>query len=170
MNLKINQFKKTSIFLLLTLFVFSCSKTDDNKTNEEVTLLEQSANDIVFGKVYGLCEGDCRDLFLVTLSGVYEDTDNSTEDFTDTQFNGTALANSKFQFAKSLLQIPSIVKESENEAVSAQTVSDVDFYLQIKTATGFKTWFFDVPKDDADSEIKEYFLNIKAVTNNLLNE
>lgn len=170
MNIEINKFKRAFVFLLIISLVFNCSNSDDNNDNEEETLLVQSTNDIVFGKVYGLCQDDCRDLFLITISGVYEDANNSTLDFNNTEFKGTSLANSKFQFAKTLLQIPEKVKESSNEVVSEQTESDIDFYLQIKTATGFKTWLFDSPKNDADPEITEYFLNLTAVTNNLLNE
>ncbi|WP_373055553.1 hypothetical protein [Zunongwangia sp. H14] len=62
--------KKLVLILVFPVFI-SCNKDDDNIKSE-------STDAVIFGEVYGMCGGDCRNLFLLNDEGLYKDADSDT--------------------------------------------------------------------------------------------
>ena len=151
--------KQTLLFLLL-LFVFSCSNDDD--------ILELDEG-IIFGEVYGLCSGDCRNLFLLTENNLYEDLNKETDygNWENTSFKKQPLTNEKYELAKILLSIPNGLFELENTFEDQQIYSDIDYYIHIKRGNEIQTLIFDKPHEKADNESKLYLEKLMEVYNKL---
>lgn len=154
--------KNLGILTLLIPVVLSCSS--DNNQGERF----QSNNEIIFGEIYGECAGDCRNLYLLTRQGVYEDTNNSVDfgNWENTAFYNTPLSKEKFDLAKSLLEIPVKLVISTND-ISRQTIADFDYLISIKTQDETKIWVFDELKKNTDSEIKQYIESFIKINNQL---
>lgn len=154
--------KKTTIILALLMIILSCSSEDNLK--------QQTGEEIIFGEVYGQCAGDCRNLFLLTDIGIYGDSNSDSEfgNWEDTTFKNQELSLEKFDLAKSLLQIPEIFLESNNE-IGNQILADFDYFIQVKTNGESKIWVFDELKENTDSEIKNYINKLIDINNQLRN-
>jgi len=152
--------KKRVFLILICSIILSCTKDDGQNLQSEKT--------IIFGEVYGLCAGDCRTLFLLTEQGIYKDSDSDTEfgKWENTTFENQALSISDFEVAISLLEIPNSLLVYEGE-IGNQTLADFDYFLQVKENGKSKTWIFDEPKENTNSEIVEYLENLIQI-NNLL--
>ena len=158
--------KKIGLLILLLLMVISCTSDE----NDDLILAEE----IIFGEIYGQCLGDCRNLFLLTEQGIYEDS-NSDIDFGDlieisdwenTTFNSQPLAKDKFELAQKLIEFPDNLLQSNNE-ITEQIWADFDYFIQIKTNTTSKTWVFDRIKETTDSKIKQYMEKMIAINDQL---
>jgi hypothetical protein len=154
--------KKTTIILALLMIILSCSTENSQK--------QQTGEEIIFGEVYGQCAGDCRNLYLLTEEGIYEDSNSDSEfgNWEDTTFENQALPLEKFDLAKSLLQIPEKLLEPNGE-IGNQTLADFDYFIQVKINGESKIWVFDELKENTDSEIKNYIDKLIDINNQLRN-
>ncbi|GAA3624301.1 hypothetical protein [Flavivirga jejuensis] len=157
--------KKIGILTMLAIFILNCS-SDNNQDTKSV--------EIIFGEIYGLCAGDCRQLYLLTEQGVYTDSNKDTEfgdlieisDWENTTFENQPLSIEKFDLAKQLLQIPNSVLQS-NDEITKQVIADFDYFIQIKSNGIFKTFVFDEIKQTANFDVKQYFENMIDINNQL---
>jgi hypothetical protein len=158
--------KKSGLIILLVTIILSCNSDD----NQEPEVIEK----VIFGEIYGQCAGDCRNLYLLTEQGIYEDSNSDTDfgdfidnsDWENTTFENQPLSMEKFELAKQLLQFPNILLES-NDEITEQVLADFDYFIEIKTNKTSKTWVFDKIKETADIEIKQYMEDIVDVNNQL---
>lgn len=152
--------KKLGLIILLASIILSC--------NTEGIQEPESVESIIFGEIYGQCAGDCRNLYLLTDDGVYEDSNSDTDfgNWENTTFKNQSLSTEKFELAKSLLQVPNGLLESNNE-ISEQIIADIDYFIQIKTNKTSKIWKFDKLKETTDSEIKQYIEKLIDINNQL---
>ena len=68
---------KNYLFSLLSvLSILSCS-TNDDPVNPET----QKSDKVIFGGIYGMCGGDCRDLYMINKNGVYKDSDSEADEY-----------------------------------------------------------------------------------------
>ncbi|WP_162623265.1 hypothetical protein [Confluentibacter sediminis] len=145
--------KKTSTLIFLSILMLNCSSSDTLETK----------NEIIFGEISGLCGGDCRNLFLLTNTNIYEDSNTDTfgefielSDWENTTFEKKPLPNEKFELAKVLLEIPEGLFKLENTVLDQQIYADVDFFIHIKKGNKTQTLVFDKPHDKADNTSKLY--------------
>lgn len=150
--------KKTGFIILLSTILLSCSSNQESESIEK----------IVFGEIYGHCAGDCRNLYLLTEQGIYADSNSDTEfgDWENTTFENQPLSMERFELARQLLQVPHRLLES-NDEITEQVISDIDYYIEIKTNETSKILVFDKIKENTDLEIKQYIGDIIDVIHQL---
>lgn len=154
---------KKILILILILINFNCSSSDDSiELNEG----------IIFGEVYGLCGGDCRNLFLLTDSSLYQDLNKDTHygSWENTSFKKQPLSSETFETAKTLLSIPDNLFELENTFEDQQLYSDIDYYIHIKKEGKTHTLIFDKPHDKAGPDSKLYLEKLIDIYSKLPNE
>ena len=149
--------KKYTLILLSLISVVACSKNDDSIQQEIL-----QADKVIFGGVYGMCGGDCRDLYLINSKGLYKDADNTSDEYGDwsnTTFE-EKMNEGKFNVAKGLFDVPSSLLnqgQDESEELIVQSWADVDYYLYIEKDGKSKELILDHKHKDASPEIKSYF-------------
>lgn len=153
----------SSTLLVLSVFLIGCSKNDD----DQISMV--TADSVIFGKVYGNCAGDCRTLFLITETELFEDTDEdevTTENYgnwQDTTFKTEPLSNANFNLAKSLVEVPESIFSFEGD-INTQTLIDVDNYIRIEANGQIRSYNFDDVRAELPEEIRDYLKMVKRVT------
>ncbi|MEP1487209.1 MAG: hypothetical protein ABJL44_05520 [Algibacter sp.] len=156
--------KKTFILIVLAIN-FGCNSDDDNNN------FKQIEEGIIFGEISGQCAGDCRNLFLLTDEGLFEDSNTDTfgelielSDWENTTFKKEPLANEKFEIAKTLLTIPDSIIKLENTFLDQQIYADADFFIHIKKDNKIQTLVFDKPHEKADNDSKLYLETLMDIS------
>lgn len=159
--------KKIFIFIVLTIN-FGCNSYDDNNN------FKQIEEGVIFGEIFGLCGGDCRNLFLLTDEGLYEDSNTDTfgelielSDWENTTFKNQLLSDKKFELAKTLLSTPDNLFELENTILDQQIYADTNFFIHVKRGNKIKTLVFDKPHEKADNESKLYLETLMDISQQL---
>ena len=147
--------KKCILSLVSVLLILACSKNDDSVEPEMV-----QADKVIFGGVYGMCGGDCRDLYLITKQSLYKDADNISDkygDWANTSFEDV-LGQEEFNNTENLLTYPSsLMNLDTSKDVIVQSRADVDYYLYIEKDGKTKELILDHIHINANPEIKSYF-------------
>ena len=119
------------------------------------------ADKIIFGAIYGMCDGDCRNLYLINNKGLYKDADDKSNEYGNwqsTSFNNENISKAEFENAENLLNIPSNILEKEKSAsIEVQMLADFDYYLYIEKDGKSRELIFDHIHKNASPEIKSYF-------------
>lgn len=146
--------KKYILILNSVLLITACSKDDSAQPK---TL---KADKVIFGGVYSMCGGDCRDLFLINNEGLYQDADNFSDEYGDwpnTTF-GKRLDQEEFNNVEDLLDVPSdLLQQGLSEEDIVQSWADVDYYLYIEKDGKSQELLLDHIHKNANPEIKSYF-------------
>ncbi|MCF4102845.1 hypothetical protein L1I30_14295 [Gillisia sp. M10.2A] len=118
------------------------------------------SNKVIFGAVYGMCGGDCRDLFMINEEDLYKDADNFSDEYgnwSNTTFD-QKLREEEYNKTADLLNIPTNLLENEiSQEDLVQKWADVDYYLYIEKDGISKEIILDYINEDADPAIKSYF-------------
>lgn len=152
--------KNLITILILSIIALSCSNDDEMRF--------ESAETIIFGAIYGECGGDCRNLYLLTKQGIYNDSDTDTEfgNWENTNFEIEGLPLNKFELAKPLLEIPIGLLDNE-EQIGVDILADFDYFVHIELNGKSKTWIFDEISENAESDIKDYFRHMIQINSEL---
>lgn len=147
--------KNVSIILILLVTVLGCSESDDPINTDKA-----NATKVIFGQVYGMCTGDCRNLYMINSSGLYKDGDREADEYgkwSNTTFE-EELSAEDFEKASELLNIPSSLLKGEiQEKDMVQAWADIDYYIYVEKNGVSKEIILDEIHPDADPEIKAYF-------------
>lgn len=140
--------------LMIGLFVSGCSNDD------AVDQKEANTTKVIFGGVYGMCGGDCRDLYMINKSGLYKDADSESDqygDWSNTTFDGK-LSQEQFADASELLNIPTeLLQDDLPQKDLVQAWADIDYYIYIEKNGKSQQIILDHIHPDANPEVKEYF-------------
>ena len=146
--------KKIILILISAISVSACS-TDDSAQHKMIR-----ADKIIFGSVYGMCGGDCRDLFLINNEAIFKDGDNASDGFGD-WFNTTfeeRLDQEEYNNVENLLIVPSnLMQRDILKAEEVQSWADVDYYIYIEKDGKSQELILDHMDESASPEIKSYF-------------
>ncbi|MGA9590247.1 MAG: hypothetical protein WBV11_10490 [Salegentibacter sp.] len=147
--------KKYVLILISIASITGCSKNNDSLEPEMV-----QADKVIFGEVYGMCGGDCRDLYLINNEGLYKDADNASDEYGDwaeTTFDERMDQEDPANI-KDLLSVPSsLLENNSSEEIIVQSWADIDYYLYIEKDGKSKELLLDHIHRDASPEIKSYF-------------
>ena len=118
---------------------------------------------IIFGAVYGMCGGDCRDLYLLNNEELFKDADNNSDEWgewSNTTFE-EKLDRNKFNQAEKILDVPqSLLEQETSEDIIVQVYADFDYYLYIEKDGKYTEYIYDEINEDASPEVKAYFQEI----------
>ncbi len=147
--------KKFLFILTNALLIASCSKNNESIESEIIR-----ADKIIFGGVYGMCGGDCRDLYFINDDQLYKDADNNSDEYgswSNTSFE-EELDQQEFNNTESLLNVPSsLLNQDTSDELLVQAWADVDYYIYIEKDGKTKELILDHIHPDASPEIKAYF-------------
>ncbi|TDN84292.1 hypothetical protein DET49_1191 [Salegentibacter sp. 24] len=147
--------KRFLFILICGLLITSCSK---NNESIEPEILQ--ADKIIFGGVYGMCGGDCRDLYLIDDQKLYKDADNLSDEYgnwSNTSFE-EELDQNQFTNTESLLRVPStLLNQDTSDELLVQSWADVDYYIYIEKDGKTKELILDHIHPEASPEVKAYF-------------
>lgn len=147
--------KKFLLSVLSVLAIFSCSTNDD--TIEPET---QQVDKVIFGGIYGMCGGDCRDLYMINEKTLYKDADNESDEYgkwSSTTFNET-LNLEKFNNTSDLLNVPSELLDGKlTEEDLVQSWADVDYYIYVEKDGKSEEIILDHIHKNASPAVKTYF-------------
>ncbi len=134
-------------FITLAATLWLCFGCND-KTDQGLRAIDKDHDFIVFGNIYGLCSGDCRNLFLVNDVNLFQDAGKNTE-LKNTLFLDVPLATDQFLAAVELLHnVPENLREStflSSDLIDYIADGDNYIYGQINGQS------FEIMYDDIDS-------------------
>lgn len=145
---------KKALLILSIFFIASCSKEDGPE--EKTAQMDK----VIFGKIYGMCGGDCRDLFLLNNTKLFKDADTLNDKYGD-WVNTTFIENldeETFNNIEDLLNVPpSLLQQNLPKETLVQAWADIDYYLYIEKDGKSKELIFDHIHKNADADTKLYF-------------
>ncbi|WP_298247968.1 hypothetical protein [uncultured Christiangramia sp.] len=149
--------KKYLFSLLSVISILSCSKNDDN-TEPEI----QQVDKVIFGGIYGLCGGDCRDLYMINEKVLLKDADSELDEYgewSSTTFN-EELDLENFNNSSNLLNVPSELLDGDlTQEDLVQSWADVDYYIYVEKDGRSEEIILDHIHKNASSAVKKYFKN-----------
>jgi hypothetical protein len=155
---------KRITFLILTAFILlSCDKNSPNSTKK--------ADRVIFGGVYGMCGGDCRELYLLNEKGLFSDANSENDkygDWKNTTFKSETINYEDQDKLKTILNFPESLMGISD--IEVQTWADVDAYLYIERDGVSREFVFDEIDENSPQEIKEYFNALKEFLPQLSND
>jgi hypothetical protein len=153
--------KKYILIIISVLSIIACSNNND--LVKQVELVEPIAfqgDKIIFGLIYDMCSGDCRDLYLIHNKSLYRDADNRSDlygELSNTTFE-EKMDQEEFNKVKDLLNVPSsLLQQDSSEELIVDIKADVDYYLYIEIDGKSKELILDDIHKNANPEIKAYF-------------
>ena len=147
--------KKFLFSFVLVLSILSCS-TDDRTLTADA----QKVDKVIFGGIYGMCGGDCRDLYMINENGLYKDADSEADEYgewSNTTFN-EKLNSEMFNNTSDLLDIPSeILEEGLTKEDLVQSWADLDYYIYVEKDGKSEEFILDHIHKNASPAAKAYF-------------
>lgn len=139
---------KITLFILLTGFVTSCKKEK---------IVNDPADELVFGTHYGFCQGDCFTVFGIDSQEVQQDTGaHYLYNYQNYTFNGTVtLHDSLFAQVSHLLnEIPAELTTSDDKVFGCPDCHDQGgVYVEINSGDVKKR--FDIDNDSTGDQSQE---------------
>ncbi|MFT3824056.1 MAG: hypothetical protein QM731_09050 [Chitinophagaceae bacterium] len=153
--------KRLLPLLLFAVLAFAaCQKNNSN---------DEQPTQLIFGKSYGECVGNCATLYKVYNGQLYPDNLSYFYYGGELKFSNTSLSNEKYNIAKQLLDnFPAYLKNLSDSSFGCPDCHDQGaIYIQFSEKGVIKKWNIDPVESRQPDEIKAYIQQLNAVMTQL---
>lgn len=154
--------KNISILALVVLFLLSSAMSCEK---DEIQKLETDAT-LIFGLVYGFCQGDCAQLFKLEGDNLYEDDGiDRLQAEQPLLFKETPLSSADYNLAISLRSdFPESLLNNQDTIIGIPNAYDQGgIYIEYKDDEIDRFWMLDTNLDALPEDLRPYADRVKDV-------